>query len=304
MAGSNFRPIFKPAQTRQRPAQDRVAMFAKDLFTLPQLLMLGALCQLVVLAVIPARFALLPALAMLLHTVASTAMQATSPSRNSFLQGTVPGRTSAQLPAASYSPEAAGDAAAAFGSQPAREGIVVLHLGVRFNHPLGPLGPGGKELAELSAACDARVMERAKESFGCLGATTWRGAERGAHNTLLSVYYFRSVEGLNAFAHDKIHMDAWNWYRDFAKKLGHGNVHIGIFHEAFYSAPGAYETIYGNMQPVMLSAASVPIRNENSGEEEWLSPIVSADTSALRTQLARMGKAAAEDKVDTTKYDY
>jgi len=233
---------------------------------------------------------LLPAALLLLHSVVSTATHVVSPPSFALGRSVVPGRASAQLPAASYDPRAT---ASPFGARPAASGVVVLHLGLRFSHPVGPLAPGGKALADHAAACNADVLARARD-FGCLGATTWRGVEAASGNATLTVYYFRSVEGLNAFAHDAVHRRAWDWYRDVGRRHGFG--HLGIYHEAFYSPPGSYETIYVNMPPVLLGAASALTRNEATGEDEWLRPLVAADVPALRSQLSRMGRAAAAEE--------
>jgi hypothetical protein len=235
---------------------------------------------------LPTRYALLPAVSLLLHSIATITIQSTSPSRNTFLGGVVQARTSAQIPNATYHPDPA-VGKPLFGSQPASQQVVVLHLGVRFNHPLGPLAPGAKETTAHFLRCSEELAKRAEE-FGCIGQNMWRGAERSSHNTLMTVFYFRSVEGLNAFAHDKLHREAWDWVNRYAKETGH--THIGIFHETFLSAPGGYETIYVNMQPLLLAAANAKVRNEKSGEEEYVATLVNADTTTLRSQYGRMDR--------------
>ncbi|KAK4119089.1 hypothetical protein N657DRAFT_321593 [Parathielavia appendiculata] len=152
-------------------------------------------------------------------------------------QSVIPGRTSAQLPSTSYDPLASSERASSssspspFGSKPASKGVVVFHLGIRFNHPLGPLSPSAKEVADQFQACHGDLLKRARE-YGCLGATTWHGDEAARNNTLLIIYYFRDVDGLNRFAHDGIHRHTWGWFnRTVLQKRGHK--HIGIFHEAF-----------------------------------------------------------------------
>lgn len=302
MAPASFKGIFTPTETRYRipnhgngvsaPAQYTCALLTneqglvKDSFTLSTLLVLGGLGQGLLSLVLPARYALLPLVFLLLRAAVLTALDIASPARFASKLGVVPGRTSAQLPNASFDPLRS-DRASPFGSAPAEKGVVVFHLGARFNHPLGALSPGCKEIAEQFAACHADVLERAKE-YGCLGGTSYRGDERASGNTLLTVYYFRDVDGLNRFAHGAVHQRAWKWYNEFAKKPGHS--HIGIFHEAFCAPAGAYESIYINMQPTLMGAGSAAVTNESTGADEWVRTLVDASKSVWRNQHSRMGR--------------
>ena len=61
-----------------------------------------------------------------------------------------------------------------------------------------------------------------QDDFGCLGMTDWQGTDRESNNTLLTIYYFRDVEGLNRFAHDAVHRKAWDWYnKEFCERRGY-----------------------------------------------------------------------------------
>lgn len=258
----------------------------KDIFSLPQLLLLGALGQIAIFAILPSRYALLPAVFLLLHSVATAAIQSTSPERNTFLNGTIPARTSAQIPNATYNPDP-DSGKSLFGSRAASQEVVVLHLGVRYSHPLGPLAPGAQQTTAYFIQLVEDLSKRAEE-YGCTGFSTWRAAERSSNNTLMSVFYFRSVEGLHAFAHDKAHREAWDWLNKYIKDTGH--THLGVFHETFMSAPGAYETIYVNMHPMLLGGTNVKVHNEQSGEDEYVVPLVNADVTTLRSQYGRMDR--------------
>jgi len=269
------------------------------MFTVRDFFVIGASFQIILVVILPTRYAIMPALLLLLHLIVSTVLQSRSRAANPFLAGTVFGKTSAQLPKISYDPRAANKTA--FGSQPAAEGVVVLHLGVRLNHPLGVLAPGAKEIGDEFARCNEAVLERA-DVFGCLGTSIWRAGERDRANTLMNVYYFRNLEGLNAFAHDPIHRQAWDAYNRVSKKLGY--THIGVFHETFYCPPGGYETVYVNTPPTLMGATSVKTFNEATGEEEWIRPVVNADTSALRSQFGRMGRAVRADEEEKKNLYY
>ncbi len=75
----------------------------------------------------------------------------------------------------------------------------------------------------------------------------------GLINTLL-VQYWRSVEHLETYAHNKskAHLPAW---AAFNKKIA-SNSDVGIWHETYKVAAGQYETIYNNMPAYGLGAAA------------------------------------------------
>lgn len=258
---------------------DQILKFMlKDAFTLQTLLLIGALAQIALFALLPYPLATIPAVILILKAAITTAFQTAQGPSNPYMAEVLPGRTSAQLPSSDDG---------SFGSQPAARPVVVFHFGIRFNHPLGVLAPGAKQARDHFRACNDLVMERAQE-YGLLGMTPWRAGERASRNTLMMVYYFRDVEGLNKFAHDDIHRKAWDWI----VKAGHK--HIGFFHEAFCVPPKAYESIYVNLPPLLMGATNVKHQNE-VGEEVYTRPLVSADVGPLRSQFGRMGKAFNEN---------
>ncbi len=179
--------------------------------------------------------------------------------------------------------------------------MVVLHLGVCASRTRwGPFAPGAAHVIRLTTACNRELRERAA-AFGCIGSSTWRGSDRPLNNTLLSIYYFRSVEGLNAFAHDRVHREAWDWYAKATRKLGY--THIGVFHETFSSDKGGYETIYANMEPTLLGATDVTTVNEETGQEEWVRPIVDGKVPNFALAvLPRMGRAADGQKSEEDEW--
>ena len=269
----------------------------KDQFSLRTLLLLGALTQAGATLLLPGRLALAPPLLLAIYTLARTAVQTitfTSPlssrsttSIDSDLDTPILGRTSVAIP-----PRGQG-----------REGVVAFHLCVRFSHPLGILAPGVRQIGAHFAACNARILDesKSKPSFGCLGVSSWRADAGGAHNALLAVYYFASVEGLNRFAHDAVHRRAWAWYRDELVRRS-GCRHIGIYHEMFAAPPGRWEVIGVNMPPTLLGAASVRIPEDGDGQDgtdggEWVSTLVDATSHPqLRSQYSRMGMPGDADK--------
>ncbi|KAK5146338.1 hypothetical protein LTR32_002063 [Rachicladosporium monterosium] len=260
MAPKDFVGLTKPSRTRHRDSADIISFFIKDAFKLPTLLLFGSAIQIALSATLPPRIALLPAALLALYALLTTAAQASYPITNTYMDGILPGRTSAQLPSPSTGH---------YGSAPAAHPIVVFHFGVRFNHPLGLLAPGVKPTIDHFVACNKSIEGRA-DAYGMLGLSPWRAAERGSNNTLMMMYYFR----------------------DFLVKAGYK--HIGFFHEAFCVPPKAYESIYGNFPPFLMGAASVKCVDEGTGEETWVRPVVSAEVGSLRSQFGRMGRAFNE----------
>ena len=266
-------------------------LLIKDTIKLPTILAIGALIQTAIIAVAPARYALIPLVLVLARAIITTIVQTRSPEDNSFATDTVYGRVTAQLPSRSTG---------AFGTQPAAQSLVVFHLGVRINHPLGPLAPGVKEIGEHFNAMTESMSQR-RDEFGMLSTTMWRSTERETNNNLMMIAYFRDIQDLNRFAHDKVHREGWDWYHNFAKKSG--NKHIGIYHETFVASPGQYETIYVDCVPTLLGASNVRIKVDDEKhqlqEETWTRALVSADHSALRSQSRRMGMVLGlEGKTD------
>ena len=76
----------------------------------------------------------------------------------------------------------------------------------------------------------------------------------------LIVQYWRSFEHLEAYAcsKDYAHWPAWT---SFNKHVRHSDGDVGIWHETYQVAAGAYETIYGGMPAIGLGKATklVPI---------------------------------------------
>lgn len=294
MALKEFVGVFKPGPMPFRGGYDPTTLWTKDSLSMSQVLLFGALCQLIVFVVLPARYALLPTLLLAVHGAGSVAIQWAFPSRNSFMNDVIPKRVCAQMPApsGSYSPDPAAGKPM-FGSRPAAEPVVVMHIGIRSNHPLGPRGPGSPEARKYFQNCIGLLVRRAEE-FGCLGNTTWRAAERASNNSLMAILYFKSIEGLNAFAQDPIHREAWDWfvkYRHEAKAEGRN---LGIYHETFYAPRGGWETIFIDMPPTLLGAASAPVRNEETGKREFVNTLVEANVPSLKGQMSRMDREEQE----------
>ena len=124
------------------------------------------------------------------------------------------------------------------------EPFVVFLIGMRLNRILRidkwfPVFMAmGRMLRELHA----------EPGHGFLGAKAvlyWRG--------IGLIQYWRSFEDLEAYARKKggTHVGAW---AAFSRAIGDDGS-VGIWHETYPVAAGAYECVYGNMPPFGLGAA-------------------------------------------------
>jgi hypothetical protein len=75
------------------------------------------------------------------------------------------------------------------------------------------------------------------------------------------VQYWRSFDDLERYARakDREHWPAWV---AFNRRVGAASGDVGIWHETYRVAPGAWETIYASMPPIGLGKATtlVPVR--------------------------------------------
>lgn len=251
----------------------------RDSFNLRTLMLFGAVAQAALVALLPKKLAFLPTALLATHSILSTLIQSIRSKNNPYMKGVVRGPVTAQFP---------DRATGLFGYDPAAESVVVFHFGNRFNHPLGLACPGGAKAAEYFFSCAESVQEKA-DDYGLLGLTRWQSADRDNHTTMMVCFYFRDVEGLHKFAHDKAHFNAATW------ASRHAPEHIGFFHETFQVPRKSYETIYRNMPPTLLGQARVKCNMVADGKEKWVSTLVSAADKPLMTLHGRMGTAVTEE---------
>ncbi len=113
-------------------------------------------------------------------------------------------------------------------------------IGMRINkfwkiHRWGP----------VAVAMPRMIRElQANPQLGFLGGDVWFA------RTILMVQYWRSFEALEAYAHarEKAHLPAW---AAFNRAVG-ASGDVGIFHETYRIEPGAHESLYANMPPILL----------------------------------------------------
>jgi hypothetical protein len=77
------------------------------------------------------------------------------------------------------------------------------------------------------------------------------------------VQYWRSFDDLARFVRDRDdpHLEPW---RQFNRRVGKSG-DVGIWHETYRVATANIETVYGNMPPYGLAAATTPVRSHVEG---------------------------------------
>ena len=144
------------------------------------------------------------------------------------------------------------------------QGLVVFHIGMTIRKPHRPdlwapvAAAMPRMLAELHRAKDAATAGRGTD-LGFLGASTLLGA-RGPW----VVQYWRSVEGLYAYAHDadQEHLPAWRAFNRASRR--HPDA-VRIWHETYAVRPGGVETVYVGGACVGLGAATGTVPVERRG---------------------------------------
>jgi len=183
------------------------------------------------------------------------------------------------------------DSEGEYGSKPANSDVVVLLIGARCNHPLGILAPGMKELGEYFTQM-VKDLETHDADFDFSGMTSWlNNGGRTTENEIMAVGYFRSTEGLHAFAHSKYHREGWDWWNKHVKQFPH----LGLYHEVYHAPKGHWENIYVNSHLSGFNSTTYRYTDKVTGEEMWASPVVDASRGLLRTSAGRMSRSDARE---------
>ncbi|MFG2559480.1 DUF4188 domain-containing protein [Streptomyces sp. NPDC048496] len=159
-------------------------------------------------------------------------------------------------------------------STAAAEGdVVVLLIGMRINHFWGV-----HHWLPALVAMPRMLRELSRDkSRGLLGYTLLSGSPR----TYYVVQYWESKEKLYAYAAapDMLHRKAWAMMNRKEKK---SRQHVGLWHETYIAPEGAYESIYADMPPYGLAAATGVVPIEERGRR-------AADRLAHRSSRERKG---------------
>lgn len=151
--------------------------------------------------------------------------------------------------------------------------------------------PGFKGLA-VYAQTMYKQLEEKSEEYGFLGGTAIVGGAQSSGNTLTQIMYFKSHEGVHAYANSPLHREAWAWYNKTLLAKGS----VGIYHELYQVPRGNYETIYANMAPTGLATTMHKVYKEGETEATWMSPVVDARSGLLKTSRGRMSGLQQSEK--------
>ncbi|GIJ91107.1 hypothetical protein Asppvi_010072 [Aspergillus pseudoviridinutans] len=269
-----MKPLLPPTeQPRRHLTASTISFVLPNQFSLSTLLCIGSLMQIILCAILPLRYAVVPCTTVLLTSIFTTIQNCFQPKTNPFMTDVVPGRTTAQIPGKDGK----------YGPEPGKGSVVVFHLGIQYNHPLGIFAPHMLEISNKFLAMQQDILRR-KDELGLLAVQSWRGSERSSNNTTLVKYFFKDVESIHKFAHEPLHKEVWAYYNQYHPG------HVGIFHETFVTTDGGYESMYVNCHPILLGRGEVKVNSRKDGTEEWMGTLVSADTPGLKSFKARLGK--------------
>lgn len=122
-------------------------------------LLLGGLLQGTLLLLVPYWWTLAPTLVILAFRFSTTLLISLHLLPNPYLKGSIHEWTSAQIP----DPKTG-----QFSSTPADQQVAVLHLGAKYNHPLGVFSPHAPKLNEFADKM-YKVLDQNKPNNGYLG---------------------------------------------------------------------------------------------------------------------------------------
>lgn len=237
--------------------------------------------QSLLVVLLPARIAVLPALLFLSTRLVDTLLIWSGMRANPHMAGVVHGKTAAQFPGS---------------TAPSQHPVVVIKLAARSNHPLGLLHPHMRAISAFFVRMVGDLDARS-EQYDFLGASSFLANERATANEVMILAYFRTYEGLHAWAHEAggVHREAWTYWN--TKIMAKGNADAGrmfsIMHELYQVPAAQWEAIYINHHPSGLGATTYKV--DVDGRAKWASPLVDARKGLLRTSKGRMAMSAGNE---------
>ncbi|MCJ1382838.1 hypothetical protein MMC17_005951 [Xylographa soralifera] len=251
----------------------------KDEAELSTLLLIGAGLQSLLVLLLPAYVAILPACLLLLYRAASTYLSTLGLIPNPRLEGVVKGKLWAAYP---------GPDGGSTKSSP-RNNVVLFVLGARSNHPSGRSFPEFKEMG-VHFNTMWKEAEENRELYGYLGKTLpLIGAEQASGNVLVTLSYWKSIEHLHAFARGPAHRAGWDWMN----KRVNNSPYLGIMHETYLAPYGQWENVYANFRPFGFSQTKHLVhdsKEESGGSQKLVDVKIETRGSRLGGMYTRMGR--------------
>ncbi|KAK4442899.1 hypothetical protein QBC34DRAFT_479320 [Podospora aff. communis PSN243] len=254
MERREFTPVFRPSDERPPAVPSLLEQTLKSFLRLRTLLALGAAFQTLLFATLPSTLALLPVLLLTIHSVVTTLAHLQFPNESPYFESIIPGRTTALIPSW-YS--------TGFTTQGSLNRLVVFHLVVGVNHPLGVLSQAGREVGKAMEGL-WEVMNTKGEEFGIVGWSKWDGmdtAEKGGK--MMVVAYFRTGEGLERFGACEAHRRAVEVLERVRGESGRGVV--SVVHEVFEVAPGRWAVVGVDSEPCLLGGGACRVMDDKGG---------------------------------------
>ncbi len=221
-------------------------------------LVLGATIQCLLVVSLPRKISLLPPIAFLAYRIGRSFLIATGWLSNPYSKGVTHGRQTWMIPNADGTPA----------TTPSRDTIVVMVLGASWSSPTGMFSPGTPIMGDYFMNMWKDAKEN-REKYGFLGVTPNMSPEASGPNkgvrdrTIVSLSYWKSLDGLHKFASSKAHMKGQVWWNSGSKDK---YPHIGLMHEIYEAPKGSWEAMYHNCKPFGLGKC----RSEfNPKSEPW-----------------------------------
>ncbi|ROV93458.1 hypothetical protein VPNG_09625 [Cytospora leucostoma] len=281
----------------------------KDELSLSTWLAVGAALQVLFGLAAPARYVLLPVALVFSIWGLDFALQYLGLRKSPYLRDAVRDRHSIMFRERDGSRPQEG-----LGTKP----VAMFLIGIRSNHPLGRFAPKYRKFNEYMDEL-YEYAEANRATNGCkfplnplmhpppsfpkladflaflhLGRTPdWLNNEHAQNNTLCSISYWRSLEELEAFAREPIHIKALKFL--FAVGMGPKGHELGVIHEVMVCPPGHWEAVYSNINPWGLGAAKFPMPNGRPGLQ---GPVYERDPKKINGMWGRMGNKLKQAEVD------
>ncbi|KAH9866702.1 hypothetical protein J1614_008395 [Plenodomus biglobosus] len=223
-------------------------------------LLLGATLQSILVATLPRTISLLPPILFLTHRIFYNYLIATGRLPNPLETDIVHGRQTWKIPS---SPDKNNKANTAEEQNEANASIVVLVIAASWAHPNGIFSPGSQQLGDYFHRMWASASAH-RTTYGFLGNTPGlsshdtgsRPDEQG--KTVLYLSYWKTLAGLQRFAHGDAHMKGQLWWE---KGAGDAFPHIGIMHETYEVPAGGWENVFHNFRPFGIGRLALGMAN-------------------------------------------
>lgn len=156
--------------------------------------------------------------------------------------------------------------------------VVVLLIGMRVNHFWAV-----HQWVPVMAAMFRMLAELARDpGRGLLGRVLLTASPR----TYYVVQYWESKDKLYAYAHspEMFHHRAWAVINR-KERAGKVRRHVGLWHETYIAPEGSYESVYFDMPPFGLAAAtgSLPVEKRGRRARERFAHRSSREAAAEKT---------------------